>query len=136
MPVRWLLKDRFEAAARIAGAGAPVLIGHGEADGIVPIQYGKALFEAARKPEEAAWIRNGEVPDSSACVMIAASAPSTSILMTSALGSSPGCSTGTRICSPLPIASLPKVPASSSTKPAWPSPTPRKKRASSELPDG
>src|SRR5512132_170131 len=38
MPVRWLLKDRFEAAARIADVRAPVLIVHGEADEIVPIR--------------------------------------------------------------------------------------------------
>jgi fermentation-respiration switch protein FrsA (DUF1100 family) len=57
VPVRWLLKDRFEAVARIAGVGAPVLIIHGEADDIVPIRYGRALFEAAREPKEAAWIR-------------------------------------------------------------------------------
>lgn len=59
VPVRWLLKDRFEAAARIAGVDAPVLIIHGEADEIVPIRYGRALFEAAREPKEAAWIPNG-----------------------------------------------------------------------------
>ena len=47
MPVRWLLKDRFQAVARIAGVGAPVLIIHGEADEIVPIRHGRALFEAA-----------------------------------------------------------------------------------------
>ena len=46
MPVRWLLKDRFQAVARIA-SGAPVLIIHGEADEIVPIRHGRALFEAA-----------------------------------------------------------------------------------------
>jgi fermentation-respiration switch protein FrsA (DUF1100 family) len=59
MPVRWLLKDRLDAVARIAGVGAPLLIIHGEADAIVPIRYGKALFEAAREPKEAAWIPNG-----------------------------------------------------------------------------
>ena len=59
MPVRWLLKDRFEAAARIADVGAPVLIVHGDADEIVPIRYGRALFEAAQEPKEAAWIPGG-----------------------------------------------------------------------------
>lgn len=59
VPVRWLLKDRFEAIARIAHVGAPVLIVHGEADDIVPIRYGRALFEAAREPKEAAWIPGG-----------------------------------------------------------------------------
>jgi hypothetical protein len=59
VPVRWLLKDRFEALARIAQVGAPVLIIHGEADDIVPIRYGRALFEAAAEPKEAGWIRGG-----------------------------------------------------------------------------
>lgn len=59
VPVRWLLKDRFEAVARIVGVGAPVLIIHGEADDIVPIRYGRALFEAAREPKEAAWVPGG-----------------------------------------------------------------------------
>jgi fermentation-respiration switch protein FrsA (DUF1100 family) len=59
MPVRWLLKDRFEAEARIADVGAPVLIVHGDADEIVPIRYGRALFEAAQEPKEAAWIPGG-----------------------------------------------------------------------------
>ena len=59
MPVRWLLKDRFEAQARIADVGAPVLIVHGDADKIVPIRYGRALFEAAHEPKEAAWIQGG-----------------------------------------------------------------------------
>jgi hypothetical protein len=58
-PVRWLLKDRFEAAARIADVRTPVLIVHGDADGVVPIRYGKALFEAAQEPKEAAWIPGG-----------------------------------------------------------------------------
>ena len=59
MPVRWLLKDRFEAEARIADVGAPVLVVHGDADDIVPIRYGRALFEAAQEPKEAAWISGG-----------------------------------------------------------------------------
>jgi fermentation-respiration switch protein FrsA (DUF1100 family) len=59
IPVRWLLKDRFEATARMADVRAPVLIIHGDADGIVPIRYGRALFDAAREPKEAAWISGG-----------------------------------------------------------------------------
>jgi fermentation-respiration switch protein FrsA (DUF1100 family) len=58
-PVRWLLKDRFESVARIAEVHAPLLIVHGDADGIVPIRYGRALFEAAREPKEATWIPGG-----------------------------------------------------------------------------
>jgi len=59
VPVRRLLKDRFEAIGQIAQVGTPVLTIHGEADDIVPTRYGRALFEAAREPKEAAWIRGG-----------------------------------------------------------------------------
>ena len=36
-----------------------LIILHGEADDTVPIRYGRALFEAAREPKEAVWIRGG-----------------------------------------------------------------------------
>lgn len=59
VPVRSLLKDRFEAVKRIADVHAPILIVHGDADTVVPIRYAKALFEAARDPKEAVWILGG-----------------------------------------------------------------------------
>jgi uncharacterized protein len=59
VPVRWLLKDRFEVGSRMAAASAPLLIVHGVGDAVVPIQYAKALFEAARQPKEAVWVADG-----------------------------------------------------------------------------
>ncbi len=56
LPVRYLLKDRFESEARIAEIAAPLLIVHGIDDEIIPVRFGKRLFEAARQPKEAAWI--------------------------------------------------------------------------------
>lgn len=56
LPVRWLLTDRFEATQRIAAIAAPLLIVHGEADQVVPVHLGRALFAAAGEPKEAAWI--------------------------------------------------------------------------------
>jgi hypothetical protein len=58
-PVRWLLKDRFEAVARIGHVGTPVLIVHGDRDWIVPIRFGRRLYEAAVEPKRARWIRGG-----------------------------------------------------------------------------
>lgn len=52
LPARWLVRDRFESAAKIARVRAPVLIMHGENDGIVPPRFGRALFEAAVEPKE------------------------------------------------------------------------------------
>lgn len=59
VPVRWLLKDRFEAVAAIASINAPLLIAHGDADDVVPIRYGRALFAAALEPKESLWIAGG-----------------------------------------------------------------------------
>jgi hypothetical protein len=44
LPVRLLMKDQFRSDLRIQLVKAPVLILHGEADGIIPIGYGERLF--------------------------------------------------------------------------------------------
>lgn len=56
VPVRWLLKDPFDARARIADIDAPVMIIHGEDDDVVPVRFGRTLFQSARNPKEAYWI--------------------------------------------------------------------------------
>jgi fermentation-respiration switch protein FrsA (DUF1100 family) len=58
-PVRWLMKDRFESIAKIAEVGTPVFIFHGERDRVVPIRFGRALFDAAVEPKEGLWIPGG-----------------------------------------------------------------------------
>jgi fermentation-respiration switch protein FrsA (DUF1100 family) len=50
LPVRWLMLDRYDSAAKIARAEAPVLILHGERDLTVPIRYGRRLYRAAEEP--------------------------------------------------------------------------------------
>lgn len=52
-PVAWLLKDRYESAAKIGAVRAPVLVLHGERDRVVPVRLGRALFAAAREPKQA-----------------------------------------------------------------------------------
>jgi hypothetical protein len=59
VPVRWLLKDRFESTGKIADVAAPVFIIHGENDWVVPIRFGRALFKAAKEPKESWWISGG-----------------------------------------------------------------------------
>ena len=56
VPVKWLLKDHFDQASRIASISAPVLIFHGERDKTMPIRFGKALFEVAKMPKQPKWI--------------------------------------------------------------------------------
>jgi fermentation-respiration switch protein FrsA (DUF1100 family) len=51
-PARWLLRDRFESARRIAAIDMPLLIFHGGRDRVVPLKFGKRLFTAALEPKE------------------------------------------------------------------------------------
>ena len=51
LPIRWLLKDRYAAADRIAGVSAPVLVLAGERDRIIPLEQSRKLFEAASEPK-------------------------------------------------------------------------------------
>jgi fermentation-respiration switch protein FrsA (DUF1100 family) len=50
-PVRWLMKDQFRSDERIGRISAPILVLHGERDGVVPIAFGERLFELAREPK-------------------------------------------------------------------------------------
>src|SRR6476646_8821723 len=50
-PVRWLIKDPFRSARRIARVHAPLLIRHGEGDAVVPIRFGERLFALANEPK-------------------------------------------------------------------------------------
>jgi pimeloyl-ACP methyl ester carboxylesterase len=46
-PVRWLVRDVYDSFARIAEVKAPLLIVHGARDPVVPIRFGRKLFERA-----------------------------------------------------------------------------------------
>ncbi len=52
IPASALLRDRFNSLARIADVKAPILVLHGEQDRIVPLRFGRALFDAAPEPKE------------------------------------------------------------------------------------
>jgi fermentation-respiration switch protein FrsA (DUF1100 family) len=50
-PVLWLMKDQFRSDERISRVTAPVLILHGERDGVVPIEFGERLYALVRGPK-------------------------------------------------------------------------------------
>lgn len=52
LPVRWLIKDRFDSTARIKDVQVPILVVHGERDEIIPNALGQRLFEIANEPKE------------------------------------------------------------------------------------
>ena len=47
LPVRWLMRNRFDSLARIGVYRGPLLQSHGTADEVVPFEQGQRLFEAA-----------------------------------------------------------------------------------------
>jgi pimeloyl-ACP methyl ester carboxylesterase len=54
LPVKWLLRDRYDSAAHLASWGRPVVLAVAEHDDIVPPQFGTALYRAL--PEPKLWL--------------------------------------------------------------------------------
>jgi hypothetical protein len=52
VPVRRLIKDRFDSMARIGKVRAPILVLLAGRDAIVPPVFGRALFDAAPEPKQ------------------------------------------------------------------------------------
>ena len=52
VPIGLLLKDQFRSLDRIARIEAPLIVLHGERDGIIPIALAELLYEAAHDPKE------------------------------------------------------------------------------------
>ena len=56
LPVRWLMKDRYESLGRITAVDAPLLIIHGEDDRVVPVDHGRRMLAGAREPKQGVFI--------------------------------------------------------------------------------
>ena len=54
LPVRLLMSDPYDSIAKIDKLHVPLLQVHGESDSVVPVNFGKRLFEAAGGPKE--WL--------------------------------------------------------------------------------
>jgi fermentation-respiration switch protein FrsA (DUF1100 family) len=63
LPVRWLLRDRFDTASRIAGLGCPLLVIAGDQDTIVPYAQSRRVFEAAAEPKRLVTIAGADHND-------------------------------------------------------------------------
>jgi fermentation-respiration switch protein FrsA (DUF1100 family) len=51
MPVDLLMRDQFRSIDLIDDIKAPLLVLHGERDGLIPIRIGQKLYEAAKEPK-------------------------------------------------------------------------------------
>lgn len=58
-PVRRLVRDKFDSLSKIGRIRCPVFVMHGERDRIIPIRYGRELFQAAPEPKQAKWFAEG-----------------------------------------------------------------------------
>ena len=55
VPAALLVSDRYDSLSRIGRVNAPILMLHGERDGIIPAALGEALYAAAPEPKER-WV--------------------------------------------------------------------------------
>lgn len=61
-----LITQRFDAAARIADVGSPVVVVHGTADRFIPPQLGERLYERAVEPKRLLLVEGGSHHSASA----------------------------------------------------------------------
>jgi uncharacterized protein len=68
LPVRWIMKNRFPSAERIAAYDGPLFQSHGTEDRVVPFAMGQKLFNAATTKNKKFFVveggdHNGPQPD-------------------------------------------------------------------------
>lgn len=59
LPVRLLMKDKFDSFAYIGKVESQLLIIHGDQDGIIPLSEGQKLFAAANEPKQIVVVPGG-----------------------------------------------------------------------------
>jgi len=52
LPVRWVMRTKFENLKRIQNCDRPVFISHGTKDDLVPFHHAESLFAAAKGPKQ------------------------------------------------------------------------------------
>jgi fermentation-respiration switch protein FrsA (DUF1100 family) len=60
-PIRWIIRNPFDAIHRIPRVRAPLLFLHSAEDTIIPIAEGRRLYDAARPPKTFVEVRGGHV---------------------------------------------------------------------------
>lgn len=63
LPVRWLLRDRYDSAGHLRTLGSPVLVAVAERDSIVPARFGQALYAALSAPRKLTLMPGAEHND-------------------------------------------------------------------------
>ena len=63
LPVKWLLRDRYDSVTHLASFDRPVLVAVAERDSIGPARFGAALFEALSGPKRLVVIASADHND-------------------------------------------------------------------------
>ncbi len=63
LPVRWIMRNRFDSLAVIGRYRGPLLITHGTEDSIVPFEMGRRLYEHANEPKRFFAVPNADHND-------------------------------------------------------------------------
>ena len=63
LPVHGLLRTEYPSIERIGSVQAPILVAHGDADDVVPVDHARRLYEAAAEPKRLEVVRGARHPD-------------------------------------------------------------------------
>ena len=63
-PVRWIIRNPFNAIQKVRGIRAPLLFLHSREDTVVPFAEGRRLYEAAPAPKTFVEVRGGHIESS------------------------------------------------------------------------
>jgi fermentation-respiration switch protein FrsA (DUF1100 family) len=61
LPVTWLMRDQYRSIDLVHRLRAPLLVMHGEQDGVIPVAFGERLFAAAPEPKRFVRLRGSHV---------------------------------------------------------------------------
>lgn len=56
LPIRYMLRSRFDSRSKIGKLQSPLLLLHGEQDMIIPVHHGKELLAAASEPKKGIFL--------------------------------------------------------------------------------
>lgn len=59
LPVNWLISQRFDAVAKVANIGSPLLVVHGSQDQLIKPELGQRLYDAAKAPKRFVLVDGG-----------------------------------------------------------------------------
>jgi hypothetical protein len=59
LPVRWMVRNRYDSVSKIGKVSAPVLILHSRQDEVFDFSHAERLFQSAREPKRLVELRGG-----------------------------------------------------------------------------